>query len=153
MDFKERFVLSGVVFDAKTLLGQLAEQISDGLAFEVQTGNFGAPGRALFLPFNFRVAAKKIVVRGLELFHVFVAQEIMHGLIVAVADLDHELRQRAVLCAPVNVITEVPAEPLDVGRVFVKRFKQRENFFELLWRELAVVRKIPQPHFLRAVLK
>ena len=118
----------------------------------MQVRNFRTPRRAVLFA-RLGVAVEQIAVRQLKRLQFIVRDEIMHGVVVAVAHLRHELRQRPVLRAPLDVVRKIAAEPPDVSRVLVERFKQRENFLQLLRRELAPVREIFQPHFLRAVLQ
>ena len=52
-----------------------------------------------------------------------------------------------------HIIAKIAAVTADDCRVFVERFEQLQNFFELLRRELAPVREVFQLHFLRADLQ
>ncbi len=54
--FKQRLVLRGIMIHGQALLGKFAEQIGDGLAFQMQIGNLRAARRAVFLALDFRVA-------------------------------------------------------------------------------------------------
>jgi hypothetical protein len=67
----------------------------------------------------------------------------MHRLLVAVAHFDHE-RGSVPSLALLDVLGEIAAEPLDVGRVLVQGFEQFENFGQLLRIEFFPVGEVLQ---------
>ena len=139
----------------KTLLRQLAEQIADSLALQVQVhAHHTARLLARLLGQLAHLAvAIQVGVLGLELLHRGEILEVMDRLLISFAHLDEVNGEGVVHVALLHIVREVPALPLDEGRVFVQRLQQREDFLQLLRRELAPVGQILQAHFLRAVLQ
>src|ERR1700722_19376756 len=135
-------------------LGKFAKQIGDDLALQMQIRLDRAARLVLRLVgFFLRLGIVKIGILVLELLHVVKVVKIMNRFVIAFADFDDENRERAFLAALLDVITEIAALTTDERRVFVERFEQRQNFFELLRRKFTTVRKIFQLHFFRAVLQ
>src|SRR5687767_15904206 len=77
----------------------------------------------------------------------------MHRLRIALAHLYKMAWQRiALLIAMIDVIRKVAAVTSQRAGVLVKRFKQLQDFRELIFGKLFVVSQVAQPHFLGAKL-